>query len=174
MAKQTQDALDALANGDPKNVIALLFWLDRFRNPELSAQITAADVEKFNASCAYLGVEPQVSIYRPEGRPAQEAVAAVAAAPGRPARRGIPARPAEPARPYVFVGVTDKDGNQIKPIESDEDDAKQRDEAALVRKYKDRAGMLAGLLLGMCQSGTFSNAEIQEAVEALRVLARAA
>lgn len=173
MAKQTQDALDALASGDPKDVIALLFWRERFRNPDMSLHITKEDVEKFRASCAFLNVEPQVSIYRPEGRPAQEAVPAIQASPGKAAQRGIPARPAEPPRPYVFVGVTDAQGNTLKPIENDEEDAQRRDDANNVRRWKDKAPMLASLLTGMMQSGTFSNAEIAEAVEALRVLSRA-
>lgn len=168
------DALDALATGDPKDVIALLFWRERFRNPDMSVHITKEDLDKFHASVEFLGVTPQVSIYRPEGRPAQEAVAAVPGAHGKTGTRAIPARPAEPPRPYVFVGVTDAQGNILKPIESDEDDAQRRDDANNVRRWKDKAPMLASLLVSMATSGTFSNAEIGEAAEALRVLARAA
>lgn len=162
-----KDALDLLAEGDPKKIIALMFWRERFRNPDMSLQITEQDLKGFEDCVTYLGVEPDVSIYRPQGRPAQEAI------PASPGKRGIAARPAEPPRPFVFVGVTDKQGNQIKPIENNEEDADRRDQANELRRYRDKAVQLSSLLLGMCQSGTFSTSEIQEAARALTILSRA-
>lgn len=174
MTKDAKDPLDALASADPKRVIALLLWRDRFRNPELSVQIREEEIAEFDECCTFLNVEPTVAIVRPQGRPAQEAV------PASPGKRGIAARPAEPPRPYVFVGVVDgklyrKDGslNVIKPIENSEENAAKRDEAAAVRRYREKAPMLASLLTSMAQSGTFSNAEITEAADALRFFARA-
>lgn len=161
-----KDALDLLAESDPKKIIQLLMWRDRFRNPEMSAHLTLDDLEGFEQCVAYLGVTPQVSIFRPQGRPAQEAV------PATPGKRGIAARAAEPARAYVFVGVVDKDGNSIKPIESDEESAQKRDAANALRSFREKAPRLAALLRGACQSGTFSTSEIQEAAQALEVLAR--
>lgn len=160
-----KDALDLLAEGDPKKIIALMFWRERFKNPGMSLQITEKDLQGFEECVTYLGVKAEVSIYRPQGRPAQEAV------PAEKGKRGIAARAAEPPRPFVFVGVVDGQGNQIKPIENNEEDADLRDLANEVRKAKDRAPQLAALLIGMCQSGTFSTSEIQDAARALTVLA---
>lgn len=162
-----KDALDLLAESDPKKIIQLLFWRDRFRNPDMSAHVTLEDLEEFEECVKYLGVTPQISIFRPQGRPAQEAVQAV------PGKRGIAARPAEPPRQYVFVGVVDKDGNSIKPIESNEENAERRDAANTLRRFREKAPQLAALLRGACQSGTFSTSEIQEAAQALDVLSRA-
>lgn len=162
-----KDALDLLAEGDPKKIIALMLWRERFTNPDMSLQISEQDLKGFDDCVTYLGVEPEVSIYRPQGRPAQEAI------PASPGKRGIAARPAEPPRPFVFVGVTDKQGNQLKPIENNEEDADRRDQANEIRRYRDKAGQLSSLLLGMCQSGTFSTSEIQEAARALTILSRA-
>lgn len=161
-----KDALDLLAESDPKKIIQLLFWRDRFRNPEMSAHITLEDLKGFDECVKYLGVTPQVSIFRPQGRPAQEAVPAV------PGKRGIAARPAEPARAYVFVGVVDKDGNSIKPIESTEENAERRDVANTLRRFREKGPHLAALLRGACQSGTFSTSEVQDAAQALEVLSR--
>lgn len=174
MTKATEP-LDALAKGDPLRVLAIALWKNRFRNPDLSIQIREEDVAEFDDCCTFHGVEPMTAIVRPQGRPAQEAV------PASPGKRGIAARPAEPPRPYVFVGVVDaklyrKDGslNVIKPIENSEENAAKRDEAETLRRYREKAPMLASLLTGMAQSGTFSNAEIAEAAEALRFFARVA
>lgn len=161
-----KDSLDLLAEGDPKKIIALLLWRDRFRNPEMSAHVTLEDLDGFEQCSDYLGVTTQVSIFRPQGRPAQEAVATT------PGKRGIAARAAEPPRDYVFVGVVDKDGNSIKPIESTEENADRRDAANALRSSREKGPRLAALLRGACQSGTYSTAEIQEAAQALEVLAR--
>lgn len=174
MAKTKKDTLDLLADGDPKKIIALLLWKMRHQMPELSTQITEKDVSEFERSCDYLGVTPDVAIVRPQGRPAQEAIPAAAAKPGSPARRGVPARPAEPARPYVFVGVVAKGTmDSVKPIESDEDAARRRDEADYLRRTKDKAPGLAGQILADAQRGVFSNATLAEAAQALQTLARA-
>jgi hypothetical protein len=167
-APAAKDVLDQLAEGPLEKLVMLMFWRERFRNPEMSLQITEQDLKGFEDCMTYLDVKPQLAAYRPQGRPAQEAV------PARPGHRGVAARPAEPPRPFVFLGVVDGKGYQLKPIENNEDDAARRDEANAVRRAREKAPQLASLLLGMCQQGTFSNAEIQDAARTLTVLANAA
>lgn len=161
------DALDALAKADPKEVIALILWKDRFRNPEMAVQITEQDITKWKACTEYLEVKPQVSIHRPQGRPAM---------PGSPAtstRSAIPPTPAEPPRPYVMVQILDQQGNSITPIENDEEHAKIRDQANEVRRYRERAAGLASQMVNELRSGTIIDSTILEAAQALSALAKA-
>lgn len=169
MAKKKEvDRLDELA-ADPSKVVAMLLWQARFRNEDLSTTITERELDAYEQSCAYLKVAPEVKIVRPSGRPAQEAI------PASPGKRAIPARPADPPRGFVFVGVVERGTeNTIKPIENNEADADRRDAANSVRRYKEKAPVLAQILLNAAASGTFSTAELQEAANALVTLARAA
>lgn len=164
-AKPAKDALDLLAEGPLEHVVMLMLWKQRFANPEMSMHIALSDIRGLGDCVAYLGVEPQLAVYRPQGRPAQEAI------PAAQGKRAIPARPAEPPRPFVYVGLVDKQGNQLKPIENNEEDAERRDRAEDIRRAKEAALRLSGLLLGMCQQGTYSTAEITEAARALQTLA---
>lgn len=169
VAPRQKDELDALAEGDIRQLVMLMFWRERHRNPEMSHQLTLRELKQFNDSMTFLGVTPEIVVVRPEGRPAQEAIAAAKG------RRAIAARPAEPPRPYVFIGIVEQGTmNGVKPIESDEDEAKMRDRSMSIRKAKDRAGLLASLLAGMAQSGTFSNSEILEAAQTLQFLGQVA
>lgn len=163
-----KDALDLLAEGDPRRIIALLLWQNRFKSG-LSVEIRKEDLEQFEKSTEYLGVlNPEVLIVRPKGRAAQ------AAQPAKDGRPAIPARPAEPDRPFVVVAVVEPGtANVLKPIESTEQNADRRDMALAIERARQKAPLLASLLLGMCQSGTFSNAELTEAANSLNVLARA-
>lgn len=161
------DVLDQLATADAKDVIALLLWKDRFRNPEMAVQITEQDITKFRACTEYLEVKPQVSIHRPQGRPAM---------PGSPAtatRSAIPPTPAEPPRPYVMVQILDQQGNAFKPIENDEEHAKIRDQANELRKYRERAAGIASQMVNELRSGTIIDSTIMEAAQALAALAKA-
>lgn len=168
MAKPKKDVLDKLAEADPKEIIALMLWKDRHRNPDMAEQITEKDIAGFRACTDYLGVDPEVAIFRPQGRPAQAAVPAA----GR--NRAVPARPAEPARPFVAVNLVAKGTmNAIKPIENNEEDAKVRDQADALRRYRDKAGSLASQLMQDVAAGQFSTSTIQEAAQALVALARA-
>lgn len=168
MAKPKKDALDKLAEADPREIIALILWKDRHRNPDMAVQITEKDLAGFRACVDYLEVEPEVSIIRPQGRPAQVAI------PAAGKRRGTPARPAEPPRPFVAVNLVAKGTmNAIKPIENNEEDAKIRDQTDALRRYRDKANELASVLLRDVASGQFSTSTIQEAAQALVAMARA-
>jgi hypothetical protein len=63
--KQALDPLDALAQGDPLRVIALMLWKNRHREPDMYVQITERDIEGFEACVNYLKVKPTVLIKRP-------------------------------------------------------------------------------------------------------------
>lgn len=161
------DALDTLAQTDPKDIIALLLWKDRFRNPEMAVQITEQDIAKWRACTEYLEVKPQVSIHRPQGRPAS---------PGTPAtatRSGTPPTPAEPPRPYVVVQILDQQGHGIKPIENNEEDAKIRDRSNELLKYRDRGAQIAAQLLMELRTGELTDGTVSEAAQALTALAKA-
>lgn len=166
-----KDPLDLLAEGDPKNVMALMLWKVRHRYPQLSMEITKKDIEQFKASCDYMGVKVGVAIIHPQGREAT---------PGRKAegdRPAVPPRPAEPPRPWVFVGVVEKDEhgeltmNSVTPIESDEEGAVHRDHQRRVQTMKDRAGLYAQGLLQMANSNSISTSEMTQAAQLLRDMA---
>lgn len=161
------DALDQLALADPKEIIALLLWKDRHRNPEMTVQFTEKDIAGFKACVEYLEVVPKVRIQRPQGLPAQEAI------PAEGNRRAIAARAAEPPRPFVVVQVVDAKGDSIKPIENDEEGAQLRDQAETLRRHRDGAAALANQLIADARSGNFSSSMVIEAAESLKALARA-
>jgi hypothetical protein len=169
MAKK--DLLDRWAdeaNKDPKKLVALMFWRERHRNPEMAIQITEKDISGFQGCVDYLEVTPEVVIIRPQGRPAQ------AGQPARGRLKAVPARPAEPPRPFVAVNLVNAGTmDSFKPIENNEEDAKVRDQAELVRRAKDKASQLAAQLMHDAASGTFSTATMTEAAQALQALARA-
>lgn len=162
------DALDQLARGDPKEVIALMLWKGRHRNPDLYAQIEEKDLAGFQACMAYQKVTPTVMIKRPQGTPEQ---------PALPATRGRSARPAIPAtgpKPFVIVAlVEERTENAIKPVENNQADYDVAQDAATVRKARDQAPELARRILAGAQSGDSSLSDIQDAADALITLARA-
>ncbi len=160
------DALDQLAKADPKEVMALLFWKDRHRNPEMAAQITEKDIAEFKACTEYLSVTPKVRIQRPQGIPAQERI------PASGNRREVPAREAIPPKPYVIVQVVDQNGDSFKPIESDEEGAKKRDLSDMLRQARDNAPMLSAQLAADARTGNYSSSLVLEAAEALAMLAK--
>lgn len=161
------DILDQLAQADSKEIIALMLWKDRHRNPDMTLQITEKDITGFLACAEYLKVVPKVRIERPQGMPAQEAI------PAQGNRRAVPARAAEPPRPFVVVQVVDANGDGIKPIENDEDGAQLRDRADALRRHRDIAPTLASQLIADARSGNFSSSMVIEAAESLLALAKA-
>lgn len=162
-----KDALDLLADGDPKGVMALMLWKMRHHYPQMSMEITQKDLDQFKRSCEYMGVQVEVAIVRPQGREAT---------PGRKAQGELPAvppRPAEPPRPWVFVGVVEKETmNTVTPIESDEEGAAMRDAGLRLQKMKDRAPMIAQGLIQMANSNSISTSEIGTAAQLLNDFAR--
>jgi hypothetical protein len=169
--QQPSDPLDQLAaegNADPKRIIALMLWQDRHRNPDMARQITERDVKGFADSMKYMEVEPEILIVRPQGHPGTPAYPAV----GK--RKAIPARAPEGPRQWVAVNLVRK-GTQdgIKPIENNEEDAKRRDQAEEIRRWRDKAPQLARDLIDGANRGTYSTAVMAEAAQALNAMARA-
>lgn len=162
---QRLDALDKLAAADPREIIALMLWQNRMKNPELSIMITEKDLTGWSNCTSYLKVTPKVKIIRPQGRPAS---------PSRPAtatRSAIPGYAAEPPRPYVLVQIVDQAGDSIRPVEDNEQDYDRARRADKRLKAKDQARDLAAGLKAQVASGTFSSDSINAVCEALGLLA---
>lgn len=169
-AQAKRDALDRLTDpGQIRDVVLLLFWKARFTNPSMQVTISQADIDKFRASCQYLGVKPSILIERPAGHPGS---------PGLPPSQhnptGLPPKPAEGPRPFVVVGVVNEGTKDlIRTVENDEEHGQMADATRKLRDTIAHAPNLASALLGQAQEGTYSNAMIQEAAEALLAMAKA-
>lgn len=157
---------------DPANmgeVICLLFWKNRFRNPGMQTTITPDDIDRFRASCDWLEVRPQALIKRPPGAPARPGYGP---SPGRP--EGFPGSPAEGPRDFVVVAVVDEGTEDvIRTAERDEEHGVKADRARNLRNIVNKAGNLAAAIMGQASEGVYSNAVITEAAEALQTMAAA-
>lgn len=161
------DMLDAFAKQGANQGIMMLFWLNRHANPDMSVKVTEQDLTEFRACVDYLGVAPQVRMFRPQGRPAH---------PGSPKtarNEAIPPRAAEPPRNFVVIQLVDKDGNAFKPIESTEEGAHVRDTSNAARRDREKAPQIADQILADASTGLSSFATIQEAARLLKTLAQA-
>lgn len=158
--------LDVLPD-DPLRVIALMLWKNRHREPDMYVQITEQDIIGLDDCTRYLEVKPVVRIERPGGLPAQDAI------PASRNRRAVPARSAMPPKPYVVVTLVDEQGNLIKPIENNEADYDTAQESTAIRAAKDKAPQLAQMIVRQASSGEISLSDIQDAANALVILARA-
>lgn len=162
------DLLDALAQGDPKMVMALMLWKSRLREPDMYVQITEEDIKGFNDCVNYLKVKPAVMVKRPQGLPAQAAI------PAQGNRRAVPARPATPPKPFVIVSLVEANTeNVIRPVENNEADFDSAKDAAAIRKAREQAPDLANRLIKQASSGETSLSDMQDAANALLILSRA-
>ena len=160
------DALDVLAAGDPREVIALMLWKARRQQPDLYVQITEQDILGYQACVNFQKIEPEVRITRPAGLPAQAAVQLRGG-------RAFPAREATPPKPYVLVALMQKGtGDAFRPIENNQDDFDISEEASAIRRAKERAPTLAQILMRQAQTGEFSLSDMQDCADALMLLAR--
>lgn len=163
-----KDDLDRLAEGDPKNVIALMLWANRHQNPEMAVKIEPKHLEGFGACVQYLKVKPSVRIIRPQGRPEQAPI------PAQGQRRAVPGYPAEPPKPFVVVQLVDEGTeNGIRPVENNEADNELRIIGEKTRRARDQAPDMAARLDRMAGQGAeISASDLRDAAEALRLLAR--
>lgn len=162
------DILDQLAQGDPLEVIALMLWKARHREPDMYVRIDANDIRAFQDCCRYLKVDYQVQIVRPAAIPASPAL------PAHGNRRAVPARPEIPARPYVMVKLVERGTEHvIRPVENNQADFDTAADAATVRKARDQASDLAQRLVNQAASGEYSASDMTDAANALLLLARA-
>ncbi len=166
--KQPHDPLDALTQGDPLQVIAVMLWKNRMREPDMYVKIDEHDLKGFQDCVGYLKVKPTVKIARPQGVPAQAAIPATAN------RRAVPAREAIPPRPYVLVTLVDEKGDAIRPVENNEEDFDAAKASAEVRRARDQAPDIAQRIVNQARSGEYSLSDIQDAANALLILSRAA
>lgn len=159
--------LDALATGNPLDVIALMLWKNRHREPDMFVQIDEQDMAGLQASMAYQKVKPAVLIHRPQGLEATPAIPATAK------RRATPARAATPPKDYVIVTLVEAGTeNVVRSIENNQADYDHAQERALQRKAVSDAPHLADRLINMANSGEYSLSEMTDAAECLRILAR--
>lgn len=162
------DALDELAQGDPLDVIALMLWKARHRQPDMFVQITEKDITGFRDSVEYQKLKPAVLIRRPPGLEAQAPI------PATHNRRAVPGRAATPPKPFVMVTLVEEGTeNVIRPIENNDADFDAAQDAATLRKARDRAPQLAELILAQARSGDTSLSDTQDAADTLLILARA-
>jgi hypothetical protein len=162
--------LDALAK-DTMRAIALMLWKDRKRNPDMAVMLDEKDMQGFEDCVKFLGVTPEVQIFRPEGTPAQEAV------PAAHGRRAVPARAATPPKPFVVVTVLGRDRKgvtgPIRAVENNQEDYDQQQEAEKIKRIRELAPQIAGRILQQARSGEFSTSDLEDAANALVTLARA-
>ena len=164
---QKKDELDQLAEGDLRNVIALMLWKARHQNPDMSVVLTPKDIKGFRDCVTYLKVKPQVRIVRPAGRPAQEPI------PAAGNRRAVAGYPAEPPRPFVSVAlVEDGTEDMIRPVENNEEDYQLQKNSEALKRARETAPELANRIEANAATGTFSESEIRDAAAALRLLAQ--
>lgn len=162
-----KDALDALALGPAKDVIALMLWKNRHNQPELYVQLTERDISGFKACVDYLHVVPEVRIVRPQGLPGHDGVQATRI------RSAIPPQGPTPPKPYVIVALVERGTeNAIRPVENNEEDWQAAEEAKNFNRARDRALQLAGELQQVAATGNFSSSVIQDAAQCLVALAR--
>lgn len=165
--RKTKDPLDELADGDPKRVIALMLWKARMRQPDMFVEINEKDIRAFEDCMAFLKVKPDVMIRRPQGLPAQAGI------PATHRRRAVAAREASPPRPYVIVSLVEAGTeNTIRPVENNQADYDVAQDARALRKARDDAPRLAERILAGARTGELSLSEMQDAADALLILAR--
>lgn len=162
-----RDALDALAVGPVKDVIALMLWKNRHNEPELSVQLTEHDLSGFRACVDYLHVTPEVRIVRPQGLPGHDVI------PATRTRSAIPAAEPTPPKPYVTVCLVERGTeNAIRPVENNEQDWAAAEEAKNFNRARDVALRLAGELQQAAATGNYSSSSLDEAAKCLVALAR--
>lgn len=167
VAVAPKDALDALAIGPLKDVIALMLWKNRHNEPELSVQLTERDLSGFRACVEYLHVTPEVRIVRPQGLPGHGGI------PATRTRSAIPPADPTPSKPYVVVALVEKGtDNRIVPVENNEEDWQAAEEAKNFNRARDIALRLAGELQQAAATGNYSSSSLDEAAKCLVALAR--
>lgn len=158
------DPLDALAQGNPLDVIALMLWKGRHRNPEMAIRIDPQDISAFRDCVQYLKIKPAVSIARPAGRPAT---------PAFTAKNGVsyPAMPADPPRPFVMVKLVEAGTDDaFKAIENNEQDRQRQEQAEHLVRLRGTLPGLANQVRNQAMAGEFHNSLIIDLAEAALLL----
>lgn len=161
------DDLDALTDPDSlQRVLQMVLWKNRHHDPSMTVVIKREDLQGLEDCCDYLKVKPEAVVVRPAGREA------IPATPPRGNRPGQPAQPAEPPRPHVVVALVAKGTmDAIRPLENNDDDTQRLQAADQVRRWKQKAGMLALNASGMASGGDVSTAVLGEIAQCLQAFA---
>ncbi len=155
------DPLDALVNAGAARALQVILWQQRFTNPDMSVTIKPADIAKLKACTEYLGVKPTLKIWR---RPAIPPTPAI---PAQGLRRAVPANPGMPAANFVVVQLVDENGNNIRPVENDEEDNDIRIKHDQMRQLKsDIPGMVREIRSAL-NNGTSADGQIIELCDAV-------
>ena len=158
---------DLLAEGDKREIIALMLWKSRHSNPDMTITIDAKDVAGLADCLAYLKLSKDVRIWRPPEIPATPPIPAM----GR--RPAIPGRPAIPARDVVIVQMVDEEGNAIIPVENNEQDFDAAAKAKTLARLRETVPDLANSVRNAAARGEFSGSMICDlAVAALALVGR--
>jgi hypothetical protein len=161
-----KDALDSFATAPLDRVLQLVLWKLRHKNPEMAVLITEGDITGFEQSMSYQGVVPAILIERPQGRPAH------AGARGKVV--SVAPFSGEPPRPFVIVAVVERGKkNAIRAIENNQDDFERGDLARRIALARGKAATLAQQVRNAAASGDFTSGTLEDAAEALEVLAKA-
>ncbi len=158
----TIGTLDDLVEGPLENVVALMLWKQRHRNQNMAVVIREDDIRGLEDCCAYLKLNPEVVVVRPEGRAATPAV------PPRGNRPGIPAQPAESPRSHVVVALVNKGTmDAIRPLENNDGDASKLVQSRHRQHMQGKARFLAQAAMRMSSSGDVSTSELRDIAECL-------
>lgn len=145
-------ALQAFATANPDQHIALVLWMNRIHNPDLTVKVTEEDLAAYMACMSYLKVTPQLKIVQ---RPKYVGITLV--------EKGTEIKDPD--------GTVTSEGNAIRPVENNEADFARSQAAEDIRRIKERAPDLANRLTIDAQAGTFSSDMVIEAAKTIMVLA---
>lgn len=149
--------LDALANADPKQIIALMLWKNRHNNPDMVVQINEADIKGLTDCTAYQGIEPDVRIFRRAATPPHDAI------PGSQGRAGVNAFPGMPAADFVTVAMVAKGTEDtFRAVENNEQDAAIGDKIRNHARLVANAVPIANRVRNSAAVGDFSQNDIME------------
>lgn len=144
--------LEAFAQANSAQHIALMLWANRFYNPELTVKITEDDLKAYMDCMGYLKVEPEVKIVL---RPNYVGITLV--------QKGTEIKDDK--------GQVVSEGNAIKPVENNEADFVKAERFERIKAIRERAPELANRLKIDAQAGTFSSDMVNEAAETIIALA---
>ena len=145
--------MQAFAQASSHDHIALLLWKGRIENPDLSVQITEADLKAFHDCMTYLKVEPEVKVFEHRGRTV------------------IALLEKDSVIKDKKTGEVVSQGNAIRPVENNEADFAKSQQAENYRMVKQGATQLAVAIRNQAAQGEFSADMIQQAAETIMILA---
>lgn len=145
--------LDALVKAGPRALLGLLLWKDRHRNPSMTVTISERDVTGLKACTDYQEVEPAVEIWR---KPTGVIVGLV--------QKGTMRKDE--------AGAITSLGDAITPIENNQADKDKADHERSLNEIRASAPDIAKRLLAEDAAGIATRSTIEEAAQALRVLAK--